>query len=85
MTSFLALASNLGPSREVVNSTPTARGSSPLLSKITLVTVAEVQTLKFGRLSTSGVRYEFSAVTRRPLGSTKLTDGKISKVSRTNK
>lgn len=56
ITSFLALALNEGPSGEEANSTPTARGWSLLLSKITLVTVAEMKTLRFGRLSTSGVR-----------------------------
>lgn len=66
MTSFLALATNLGPFSVLANSTPTALVTSPVWSNMIRVTWAWVATFRLGLLRTSGVRYADSAETRRP-------------------
>jgi hypothetical protein len=73
ITSFFARTRKLGPSLVGANSTPTARGLDPEVSKVMRVALAFTATVKLERESTSGVRYAESVDTRRPRESTYVT------------
>lgn len=73
ITSFFARTWKRGPYLDEANSTPTARGLDPEVSKIIRVALAFTATVKLGRESTAGVRYADSVVTRRPLESMYVT------------
>ena len=65
-TSFFARTRKRGPSLDEANSTPTARGLDPVVSKMMRVTGAFTETVRLGRERTVGVRYADSVVTRVP-------------------
>lgn len=72
-TSCFALTSYSSPFL-FLNCTPTALGALPgAVSSKTRVTCACVATVRFGRASTSWVRYADSVVTRRPCESMNVT------------
>jgi len=73
MTSFFARTQNRGLSLDEANSTPTARGLDPEVSKMIRVALAFTATVKLERESTSGVRYADSVDTRRPRESMYVT------------
>ena len=56
MTSSFARTRKRGPSLDEANSTPTARGLDPVVSKMMRVADAFTETVRFGRESTVGVR-----------------------------
>ncbi len=73
--SFFPRTRKRGPSLDEANSTPTARGLDPVVSKMMRVAGAFTATVRLGRERTVGVRYADSVVTREPRESMYVTVG----------